>query len=74
MLFRSRLVKRDRDGHLQTVRYDLLNAILLNEFLKEHRKVEQLQKQLEVLAAALKKVSAKIESDNSASQIAINNE
>ena len=58
---RARLVKRDRDGHLQTVRYDLLNAMLLNEFLKEHRKVEQLQKQVEALAAALKKVSDEIE-------------
>jgi hypothetical protein len=35
------LVKRDRDGKLQTVRYDAINAMLLNEFLKEHRKVEQ---------------------------------
>src|SRR6266404_5863919 len=32
------LVKRDRDGNLQTVRYDAVNAMLLNEFLKEHQK------------------------------------
>jgi hypothetical protein len=68
------LVKRDRDGNLQTVRYDQVNAMLLNEFLKEHRKVEQLQKQLEALAAALKKVSDEIESDKPASEIAINYE
>ena len=37
------LVKRDRDGKLQTVRYDAVNAMLLNEFLKEHRKVEKLE-------------------------------
>ncbi len=35
------LVKRDRDGKLQTVRYETVNAMLLNEFLKEHRKVEE---------------------------------
>ena len=35
------LVKRDRDGKLQTVRYEAVNAMLLNEFLKEHRKVEE---------------------------------
>jgi len=35
------LVKRDRDGNLQTVRYDAVNAMLLNEFLKEHQKVEE---------------------------------
>ena len=37
------LVKRDREGKLQTVRYDAVNAMLLNEFLKEHRKVEEQQ-------------------------------
>jgi hypothetical protein len=35
------LVKRDRDGKLQTVRYDAVNAMLLNEFLKEHRTVQE---------------------------------
>ena len=37
------LVKRHRDGKLQTVRYEPVNAMLLNEFLKEHRKVEGLE-------------------------------
>ena len=37
------LVRRDRDGKLQTVRYDAVNTMLLNEFLKEHRKLEDLQ-------------------------------
>jgi hypothetical protein len=32
------LVVRDEDGHVYTVRYDAVNAMLLNEFLKEHRK------------------------------------
>jgi hypothetical protein len=37
------LVRRDRDGKLQTVRYDAVNAMLLNEFLKEHRTVQDLK-------------------------------
>jgi len=37
------LVVRDKDGEIYTVRYDAVNAMLLNEFLKEHRKVEALQ-------------------------------
>ena len=37
------LVARDAEGKVYTVRYDAVNAMLLNEFLKEHKKVEQLQ-------------------------------
>jgi uncharacterized coiled-coil protein SlyX len=37
------LVSRDAKGELYTVRYDAVNAMLLNEFLKEHRKVEELK-------------------------------
>jgi hypothetical protein len=37
------LVVRDENGEIYTVRYDAVNAMLLNEFLKEHRKVEALQ-------------------------------
>ena len=33
------LVVRDKDGEIYTVRYDAVNAMLLNEFLKEHRTV-----------------------------------
>jgi endosialidase-like protein len=35
------LVVRDKTGEICTVRYDAVNAMLLNEFLKEHRKVEE---------------------------------
>jgi hypothetical protein len=35
------LVARDRDGKPYTVRYDQINAMLLNEFLKEHRTVQE---------------------------------
>jgi len=41
------LVARDRDGRPFTVRYDAVNTMLLNEFLKEHCKVEQLTKDFE---------------------------
>jgi len=43
------------------VRYDAVNAMLLNEFLKEHHKVEQLEKQIDALAAGLQKVTAQLE-------------
>ena len=35
------LVARDAEGNMYTVRYEAVNAMLLNEFLKKHRKVEQ---------------------------------
>jgi hypothetical protein len=50
------LVVRDKNGEIYTVRYDAVNAMLLNEFLKEHRKVEQLEKQVIRLTTSLQKV------------------
>src|SRR5258707_4552700 len=57
------LILRDPDGKPYTVRYEVVNAMLLNEFLKEHRTVQEqgatitrLQKQIEALAAGLQKV------------------
>jgi len=38
------LVVRDEKGQIYTVRYDAVNAMLLNEFLKEHWRVEELEK------------------------------
>jgi hypothetical protein len=55
------LVVRDDNGEIYTVRYEAVNAMLLNEFLKEHRKVEDLQKQVAALTAGLQKVSAAVE-------------
>jgi trimeric autotransporter adhesin len=52
------LVVRDNDGEIYTVRYDAVNAMLLNEFLKEHRRVQkQTQKiqEQETTIAELKK-------------------
>src|SRR5262249_2977823 len=47
------LVVHDKEGRPYSVRYDQVNAMLLNEFLKEHRKVEQLEKQIEALTVGL---------------------
>jgi hypothetical protein len=55
------LVAVDKEGKPYSVQYLKINAMLLNEFLKEHRKVEQLQKQVEALTAGLQKVSAQLE-------------
>jgi trimeric autotransporter adhesin len=68
------LVVRDNEGKPFTVRYEQINAMLLNEFLKEHRKVEQQQtritqltstvakqeRKIDALTAGLQKVSAQI--------------
>ena len=62
------LVVRDNEGKPYSVRYEQVNAMLLNEFLKEHRKVEQLEKQVEALTAGLQKVSAQLELNKAAPQ------
>ena len=73
------LVVRDKEGKPYSVRYDQVNAMLLNEFLKEHRKVQlleasaaQQQKQIEALTAGLQKVSAQLEASKPAPQM-VNN-
>jgi hypothetical protein len=55
------LVVRDKNGEISTVRYDAVNAMLLNEFLKAHRKMETQQKQIDALAAQLKQQTALIQ-------------
>jgi hypothetical protein len=69
------LVVHDENGEIYTVRYDAVNAMLLNEFLKEHKRVEdqqatitelrstvaQQQKGMEVLTAQLKEQAAQIQ-------------
>src|SRR5437867_9891862 len=47
------LVARDADGKPYTVRYEAVNAMLLNEFLKEHRKVEEQEVTIAQLKAEL---------------------
>jgi trimeric autotransporter adhesin len=55
------LIIRDREGKPQTVRYEQVNAMLLNEFLKAHRKMEEQQKQIDALTAQLKEQAAQIQ-------------
>jgi Chaperone of endosialidase len=73
------LIVRDKNGEIYTVRYDAVNAMLLNEFLKEHRTVNELkamvaqqQKQVEALTAGLQKVSAELELNKAAPQTVLN--
>jgi hypothetical protein len=56
------------------VRYDAVNAMLLNEFLKEHRKVQELEKQVEKLTAGLQKVSAQVEMSKPAPEMVVKNQ
>ena len=74
------LVSRDADGKAYTVRYDAVNAMLLNEFLKEHKTVQEqgatigrLQKQIEALTETVQKVSAHIELTKVTCQTVLNN-
>ena len=69
------LVVRDENGQIYTVRYDAVNAMLLNEFLKEHRHVQEQdaiiarqQKEIDALTAGLQKVSAQFELNKPAPQ------
>ena len=82
------LVVRDKDGKPYSVRYEAVNAMLLNEFLKEHRKVEQqeatitrLQKGMETVIARLeeqeselRRVSAQLALTKSAPQTVLNSQ
>jgi uncharacterized small protein (DUF1192 family) len=67
------LVIRDRNGEIYSVRYEAVNAMLLNEFLKEHNKVEELEKQIAVLTAGLQKLSAQLELSKATPQTVLNN-
>src|SRR5205807_9969719 len=55
------LVARDAEGKPYTVRYEAVNAMLLNEFLKEHRIVQEQQTEIRALAAQLKEQAALLE-------------
>jgi len=77
------MVARDAQGKVYTVRYDAVNAMLLNEFLKEHRKVQELTKdfratvaqltsRLDEQAALIQKVSAQLEASKPAPQLVKN--
>jgi uncharacterized coiled-coil protein SlyX len=80
------LVVRDADGKVNTVRYEAVNAMLLNEFLKEHQKVAeqestiaelkttvaQQQKQIEALTASVQKISDQVALSKPAPQLVTN--
>ena len=82
------LVVRDANGKVNTVRYEAVNAMLLNEFLKEHRNVAeqqstiaelkttvaQQQKQIEALTVSVQKVSDQLELNKAAPQLVENNQ
>ena len=74
------LVARDEQGKPYTVRYEAVNAMLLNEFLKARRRIQELEanaarqeKQIEALTAGLQKVSAQVELNQRAPQTVVNN-
>jgi hypothetical protein len=81
------LVARDADGKPYAVRYEAVNAMLLNEFLKEHCRVDELQahdaqqqNEIKALKAELKeqasqiqKVSAQLEAGKPAPEVVLNN-
>jgi len=78
------LIVRDKNGEIYTVRYDAVNAMLLNEFLKEHHKVEELTKnfqatvaqltaRLDEQASQIQKVSAQLAGSKPAPQVVLNN-
>ena len=68
------LVARDDQGKPYTVRYEAVNAMLLNEFLKEHRKVESLEKEMKALSTALQKVSNELELMKAAPRVVANDQ
>jgi hypothetical protein len=66
------LVVHDKEGKPYSVRYDAVNGMLLNEFLKEHQKVQDLEKQVEKLTMGLQKVSAQLGASKPTPQV-VNN-
>ena len=75
------LVLPDKDGKPYTVRYDAVNAMLLNEFLKEHRTVQELKQEVTALtgmvkeqASQIQKVSAQLELTRPSPQTVLNNQ
>ena len=73
------LVLTDKEGKPYTVRYEAVNAMLLNEFLKEHKKTEKLEATVASLiatvkeqAAQIQKVSAQLEANKPTPQVVAN--
>jgi hypothetical protein len=73
------LVARDEEGKVMTVRYEAVNAMLLNEFLKEHRKVEEQaatiarqQQQIGDLTTIVQRVSDQVQLNKPAARVVAN--
>jgi hypothetical protein len=65
------LVARDEQGKPYTVRYDAVNAMLLNEFLKERQTVQELKREVTELTAGLHRVNAKLSVGKSSSAMGL---
>jgi hypothetical protein len=86
LVYRHSVVSEKFSNFLRTsagnsVRYEAVNAMLLNEFLKAHRRIEEqeatiarLQQQIDVVTAGLQKVSAQLEVSKPAQQTVLNNQ
>jgi hypothetical protein len=82
------LANRNRDGQIESVRYNAINAMLLNEFLKEHKRVEEQEATIAELkkaiahlaardkeqAAQIQKVSTQLQVRNSVPRVALNDQ
>jgi len=66
------LVARDDKGKPYSVRYEAVNAMLLNEFLKEHEKVQELEATVAKLQSTIEKVSVRLEAHDSKDRLADN--
>jgi len=62
------LVARDDQGEPYTVRYEAVNAMLLNEFLKQHRTVEEQSAQIATLTTRLEKLEQRLNQKNGGAQ------
>ena len=68
------LIVRDKEGKPYSVRYDQVNAMLLNEFLKARRQIDLQQKQIDALTVGLQKVSAQLEVGKSEPKTVLNDQ
>jgi hypothetical protein len=73
------LVARDEQGKPYSVRYEAVNAMLLNEFLKAHQTIEKQEQKIEALEVALKeqaaqiqKIGAQVQASRGSTQVADN--
>jgi len=67
------LVYRNDKGQVESVRYEMVNAMLLNEFLKEHHKVEKLEATVAEFAAELRRVKAQVQTISPMLRVAAEN-